>query len=109
MDQVLTKIQHYIASPKVDIGIFRKENFVWCMHTVDLRIFGFFYRPGVFIAVCGEKKMDIKGTSYGSYYSKTQRVADGLGLDPPPYMTKKNAMSMKYDWERMYAYSDQRL
>jgi len=105
MDQVLKKIHHYLTAPKVHIGAFYSKSYIWYMRTPDLRIFGFFYRPGVFIAVCGGEKKDImKADGYKKLFRKTMDVSDRLGLDLPKYMTRTLAADRRINWERIYDY-----
>jgi hypothetical protein len=63
---------------------------VWEMKTVDVRVFGWMYKPGVFIAVFGDYADFYKPPSARkSYESAIRRVKDArerLELDEPKYV-----------------------
>ena len=62
---------------------------VWEMKTVDLRIFGWIYRPRIFIAVFGDYADLYKGRnstkSYADALRKVKNARDGLDLDEPKF------------------------
>jgi hypothetical protein len=62
---------------------------VWEMKTVDIRVFGWIYRPLVFIAVFGDYTDRYKGkTSKASYETARQKVKesrDSLDIDEPKF------------------------
>ncbi len=66
---------------------------VWEFKMTDVRIFGWMYRPRVFIAVLGEYADFFKGTAKSRNYSdaiKTVKSArDRLALDEPKYVGGK--------------------
>ena len=58
------------------------------MKTSDVRIFGYFYRAKVFIAVCGNLAGRLKKEKlYDSYRKNVVEFRRHVLLDPPPYMT----------------------
>lgn len=67
---------------------------VWEMKTADLRIFGWLYRPKVFIATFAGFADDYKSQngqppkhSYDDARDRVVWVRDRIGLDPPPFVT----------------------
>lgn len=61
---------------------------VWELKTADLRIFGWFYRRNVFVAVAGEEKrrlQDLYGM-YAGYVGEVVRFRNDLPLDEPKYL-----------------------
>jgi len=64
---------------------------VWECKTVDIRVFGWMYRPKIFIAVFGDYADLYKGiTKTRSYVSAVDRVKDarsGLDIDEPKFST----------------------
>ena len=65
---------------------------VWAFKPLDVRIFGYFYRPNVFVAVCGQMKKSLKGNKkkstnqrYKTYIDKTIGFRKSLGADDPAY------------------------
>jgi hypothetical protein len=64
---------------------------VWEMKTVDLRIFGWLYKPCVFVAVFGDyadlyKPPNVKA-SYEAARRRVMQVRDNLDLDEPKFAT----------------------
>jgi hypothetical protein len=62
---------------------------VWEMKTADIRIFGWMYRPRMFIAVFGDYADLYKGRarqrSYEDAKRKVKRARAALDLDPPKF------------------------
>ncbi len=60
---------------------------VWELRTYDLRLFGFFWRRGVFIATSADTKARCKAQgAYAEHRSNAMRTRDELDLDPPKFM-----------------------
>jgi hypothetical protein len=67
--------------------------FVWEMKTADLRIFGWIYRPKVFVAAFAGFADDYKSQngkppieSYAAARDRVLWIRDRLDLDPPPFV-----------------------
>lgn len=67
---------------------------VWEMKTVDLRVFGWIYRPKAFIATFAGLADDYKSQngdppkeSYGDARDRVVWIRNRLDLDPPAYVT----------------------
>jgi hypothetical protein len=67
---------------------------VWEMKTVDLRIFGWLWRPKIFIATFAGLADDYKSQdgkppkeSYGEARDRVVWIRDRLDLDPPTFVT----------------------
>ena len=64
---------------------------VWELKLPDIRIFGWFWRKGVFVAAYAEWANDVKGRDrskgYNAYIRKTARTIRSLPLDEPKYQT----------------------
>ena len=62
---------------------------VWEMKTADIRVFGWMYRPRVFIAVFGDCADTYKGKSATASYEvakrRVVRERDRLDLDDPKF------------------------
>jgi len=74
---------------------------VWEMKTVDLRIFGWIYRPCVFIAVFGDyadlyKPPNIR-KSYGRAVTKVKEARRHLALDEPKFTGVTTMTSFVFD------------
>ncbi|WP_156176716.1 hypothetical protein [Kiloniella spongiae] len=62
---------------------------VYEMRITDVRIFGWFLIPGVFIAVSGVLKREAKGKSLKPYLKKVIKVREGLKLHQPDSVRSK--------------------
>jgi hypothetical protein len=67
---------------------------VWEMKTADLRVFGWLWRPKVFIAAFAGLADDYKSQdgnspkeSYAEARDRVVWIRDRLDLDPPPFVT----------------------
>lgn len=62
-------------------------NGVWELRTPDLRVFGWFWRKGVFIISSIDTASRCKQYSfYGGYRDQCMRDREGFEFDPPPYV-----------------------
>lgn len=64
------------------------EDGVWQLKTPDLRVFGWFWRPGDFIvSQIGFKANLRRPELYRPFIAQACRDRDSLQLDPPPFIT----------------------
>lgn len=70
-------------------------HFVWELKTEDVRIFGWFYQPKVFIAAFGELKRRLSATKrseinklYQPFINCTVQTRNLIDLDPPKFVKK---------------------
>ena len=61
---------------------------VYEMKTTDVRMFGWFYRKGIFIAARGCMKKDVKG-NYDAERKVVEIFRDSLDLPPPSFIRGK--------------------
>ncbi|MNT60222.1 hypothetical protein D3C72_1977880 [compost metagenome] len=64
------------------------ESDIYELKSADLRFFGWFYRPGIFIAVAAdtmERVHTIEGLSSG-YRNAVSAARDAIDLDPPKHL-----------------------
>ncbi len=72
-----------------------KDAETWEMKTVDLRVFGWIYKPKIFIAVFGDYADLYKGknksvkpiASYARAVNRVVRAREMLDLDEPKFVT----------------------
>lgn len=89
LDQVDQMFADFVRGRRMSIGSDIKKleplgHHVWEMKPQDIRIFGYFYRKGVFIAACGEYKRNLKpARKYGPLIRTARDVMSGIPLDPP--------------------------
>lgn len=93
MDAILWK---WITGAPMQYGrmfkdLMPRQDEVWEMKTPDLRIFGWLYRPRVFIAACLEYadwyKEPTKIKTYGATRNRVVAMRDALDLDEPKFAT----------------------
>lgn len=82
MDQYLTgEAMDYGTSIKV---LAPTDKHVWEMKTQDLRLFGWFYKKGIFIATALDLADRVKGPNlYNGYRDEAVRVRSEIDLRPP--------------------------
>lgn len=67
------------------------EEGVWELRTSDLRFFGWFWRPGTFIASAADtKERCLRHRLYAGYRGQTARERRNLQLDPPTFVPGSN-------------------
>lgn len=66
-----------------------QDDGIWEMRCPDLRVFGWFWRRGVFIAsaVAIKQQLRQKVVSYAGYIKQAKHDRDQLGLDNPLFIT----------------------
>jgi hypothetical protein len=64
-----------------------EHNGVWELRTYDVRVFGWFWRRGVFIASHADTKSNCKGGLYPTYRNGSVSDRNLLDLDPPKFIT----------------------
>jgi hypothetical protein len=58
---------------------------VWELRTYDVRLFGYFYRRGIFIGVGGVLKKELANNkAYLAYRKQVRDFMQRIDLDPPP-------------------------
>lgn len=64
---------------------------VWEFKTEDVRVFGYFYRKQIFIAVCGEmrKKLKPANQKYKHFINQVLKFRNSIDLDEPKYMEEE--------------------
>ena len=97
VEQVFEILDRYVKGRAMERSEMKKMEpigeHVWAFKPQDVRIFGYFYRPKVFIAVCGEMKKNLVPTKgkttnqlYKPFRQKVLNFRDGIDLDQPKYM-----------------------
>jgi hypothetical protein len=64
-----------------------EHNGIWELRTHDVRIFGWFWRKGVFIASYADTKANCKNGLYPTYRNGSIADRDALDLSPPKFVT----------------------
>lgn len=88
-DQIDALLEAYIAKSDqirndYDIKSLRPAEGIWEFKTADIRVFGWFWQPDVFIAACGGDANETKIRNlYPGYINQTIRLCSGLDLDLP--------------------------
>ncbi|TAT82478.1 hypothetical protein [Rhizobium ruizarguesonis] len=64
-----------------------EENDVYELKSPDTRFYGWFVRPGIFIAVCADSMERVHTYNLASgYRGEVERARDNIDLDPPKYL-----------------------
>ena len=62
---------------------------VWEFRPTDVRVMGYFYRRGTFLAVCADFKKNLKKKAlYAPHVQAVREFMSAVALDPPPCMTE---------------------
>lgn len=94
MEQVDFRLHQWIAGEEIRYERHLKDlmpvgDEIWEFKTADVRIFGWIYRPNVFIAVLGEYadlfKSRSKTKNYGDAVKAVKMARDRLPLDEPKF------------------------
>ncbi|WP_040849926.1 hypothetical protein [Nitrospirillum viridazoti] len=92
-EQVYSIIREFIIGRRLVYDVQRKRlvpdsNYVWEMKTQDVRIFGWFPRKSVFVAVDVELKDNLlEHDKYDPFINAVVSFRDALDLDPPKFLT----------------------
>jgi hypothetical protein len=89
LDQVVILFDEFVAGRPMTFGFQIKKlaslnDYVWEMRPTDVRIFGYFYRKSIFIAVCGELKKNLtKNALYKPFIAEVVNFSKNINLDRP--------------------------
>ncbi len=100
LEQIETMFDDYVSSARfTGIGdiqrIMPHAVGVYEFKPVDLRVFGWFWRPGQFVAHRAGMKKDLKGTNQVDQLRKdVVEFREGLHLDPPPFTARDSIRAL---------------
>src|SRR5262249_38215357 len=92
-EQVDQKLRDFVLGLPMAYEVDRKQieghpYFIWELKTVDIRVFGWFASKGVFVAVAGAMRRNLKPANkkYSRQIDRTVAFRSALDLDEPKFI-----------------------